>query len=238
VHLWYSIYVVSEGSVAINLTGEEWVAGPGSVVLLAPFQVHAEHFDSTTGCTFHGVYPLQRKRLSLPTAFVRPVVEDRELAESVRELRVDDMAAILRKLYDAGPTPASDLTPPHDAVRRAKDFIDSACGKPPSVADVAAAAGLSRFHLSRVFRDAVGLSPYAYVEQVRLARARFLLHNGNELSCAALETGFSDQSHLTRTFSEQVSTTPGKYARAVRAARRIAGADAPSISSAFPPSER
>jgi AraC-like DNA-binding protein len=102
---------------------------------------------------------------------------------------------------------------------------------------VAEAAGVSRFHLSRLFRGAMGLSPYAYFEQLRLARARLLLHTGGGVSHAAHAAGFSDQSHFTRHFVEQVGTTPGRYSRAVRAALGDAVARE-SVKFSFPPSSR
>ena len=84
------------------------------------------------------------------------------------------------------------------------------------MAELSALTGLSRFHLSRTFRDITGLPPYAYFEQVRMARAKVLLRQGHGLSAVAMALGYSDQSHFHRQFRTVAATTPGRYAKALR----------------------
>ncbi len=72
-------------------------------------------------------------------------------------------------------------------------------------------AGLSAFHLCRVFREAVGMAPHAYQTQVRVRRAKALLRAGLPITQAAVEAGFYDQAHLTRHFKRIVGLTPGRY---------------------------
>jgi AraC-like DNA-binding protein len=76
--------------------------------------------------------------------------------------------------------------------------------------------GLSVFHLIRIFRTDTGLSPYAYLGQVRVHRAAELLRAGMSASMVASATGFADQSHLTRLFKRLVGVPPGAYQRACR----------------------
>jgi AraC-like DNA-binding protein len=73
-------------------------------------------------------------------------------------------------------------------------------------------AGLSPFHLSRVFREAVGMPPHAYQTQVRVCLAKSLLGKGLPIADAAARAGFYDQAHLTRHFKRVVGLTPGQYA--------------------------
>jgi AraC-like DNA-binding protein len=74
-------------------------------------------------------------------------------------------------------------------------------------------AGLSAFHLCRVFREAVGMTPHAYQTQARIRRAKSLLRAGMPITEVAAEVGFYDQAHLTRHFKRIVGLTPGRYAR-------------------------
>jgi AraC family transcriptional regulator len=77
------------------------------------------------------------------------------------------------------------------------------------IGDLAALAGLSRFHFARMFRASVGQTPHRYVLDRRLARARDLVRSGDSpLREIAALTGFADQSHLTRTFKRTFGTTP------------------------------
>jgi len=84
---------------------------------------------------------------------------------------------------------------------------------PPTLAELAALAGLSRFQLLRRFSQAYGLTPYAWLLQHRAERARGLIQRGVPLSAAAAATGFADQSHMTRVFARQFGFTPGALAR-------------------------
>jgi AraC family transcriptional regulator len=86
-----------------------------------------------------------------------------------------------------------------------------------SLEDLAAAAGLSRAHFARSFRAATGQTPYAYLRERRVARARELLASSSRpvVEVAAL-TGFRSQSHLGRVFKAATGMTPGEYRRRVR----------------------
>jgi len=57
----------------------------------------------------------------------------------------------------------------------------------------------------------VGLSPHAYLMQLRLEKAKWMLKNGNNIIDTAIETGFADRSHMTRNFRQKFGLTPGCY---------------------------
>ena len=80
-------------------------------------------------------------------------------------------------------------------------------------------AGLSAFHLCRVFGEAVGMTPHAYQTQVRVRYAKSLLSAGLPIGLAAVEAGFYDQAHLTRHFKRIVGLTPGRYVKDTTNAR-------------------
>ena len=65
--------------------------------------------------------------------------------------------------------------PPARYLQRAKDLVDSRYAEPITVDDLAAAAGLSRAHFSRMFTRTFGESPRAYLQTRRLERAAALL---------------------------------------------------------------
>jgi AraC-like DNA-binding protein len=87
---------------------------------------------------------------------------------------------------------------------------------PPTLAEIAADAGLSRYQLVRSFRAEVGIPPYAWLAQHRVAHARRLLDRGHRPADAAAMTGFADQAHLTRWFRRVVGVTPGVYRNSVQ----------------------
>ena len=111
------------------------------------------------------------------------------------------------------------------ALRRVRELLEAEYARTVTISELAREAGLSTFHLIRVFRASFGLPPYKYLELVRIQQARRLIRHGFPLTHVVHATGFSDQSHLTRYFKRIVGVTPGIYARAgcdLRGAERVA----------------
>src|SRR5258708_33339193 len=97
------------------------------------------------------------------------------------------------------------------AVTQAVDFIPDNYAGGLSLSDIAAAAHLSPFHLSRIFKKATGVSPHQYLLQVRVNSARSLLTagaGGRSLAAVAAAVGLADPSHLTRHFKRMPGVTP------------------------------
>jgi AraC-like DNA-binding protein len=104
----------------------------------------------------------------------------------------------------------------HPAVKRTKAYLQAHYAEEVALQDLAAAANMSPFHLSRVFRQVVGVPPHAYQIQLRLARAKTLLAQGYDVGYAAHETGFFDQSHFSQQFRRHFFMTPGSYRKTAR----------------------
>ena len=127
-------------------------------------------------------------------------------------------ALLVHLLRDHSNAPSIDPGPLPDtgpaALRRALAFIEEQPNIRISLDDLAAAAGLSRFHFSRLFRKHIGVSPAAYVERSRLERAKEMIRLGQlPLVDVAYAMGFADQSHFTRRFRQHEGCTPSDYAR-------------------------
>ena len=78
--------------------------------------------------------------------------------------------------------------PPARYLLRAKDFVDARYAEAITVADLAAAAGLSRAHFSRMFTKTFGESPRAYLQSRRLERAAALLRYTDRVAERFYET--------------------------------------------------
>lgn len=129
---------------------------------------------------------------------LQPAVDDVLAALSVDE---DDRAT--------GPAPPW--------LRRVRDALDEAADRAveaPSVAVLAADAGVHRVHLSREFRRHFGVPPTEYRVRARLREAANRVAGSHaSLSGAAYRTGFADQAHMTREFSSRLGVTPLEYRR-------------------------
>jgi len=100
------------------------------------------------------------------------------------------------------------------AVADALAFIHGNYARELSLNDVAEAVHVSPFHLTRLFKQSLGISPHQYLIQVRVNAARWLLSAGSgerSLAEVADAVGFADQSHLTRHFKRMTGVTPGQF---------------------------
>jgi AraC-like DNA-binding protein len=97
------------------------------------------------------------------------------------------------------------------AVRRVREFISESFADNIRLPELAKIAGLSAFHLNRVFASQVGLPPHEYQNQLRIEAAGRLLAQNKTYAEVALETGFSDQSHFIRFFKRYTGVTPKNF---------------------------
>lgn len=99
------------------------------------------------------------------------------------------------------------------ALQRIRDHVLTNLAEPIEVADLAALAGRSAFHFSRVFTRSVGVTPYRYVVHLRLqAAARHMREGRMGLAEIAADTGFADQSHLSRWVRRVYGVPPSEFA--------------------------
>lgn len=79
--------------------------------------------------------------------------------------------------------------------------------------NAATARPRSKETLIRAFRRAFHTTPRAFVNNVRIERAKEKLRAGSRIADVAADLGFSDQAQLHRTFVSFTASTPGQYRR-------------------------
>jgi len=95
-------------------------------------------------------------------------------------------------------------------LRRIEDYVQANLALPLGLLELAQQAGMSRYQFTRSFSRINGQSPYQYVLQARLERARHLLQmSAMSIAEVALATGFSSQSHFTSVCRRLFGKTPG-----------------------------
>lgn len=236
-HETYVVGVITAGTELYRCRGTERVARAGQVVVLDPDVLH-DGRPAADGYAYRMFYPsVGLFEQTMTEALGRPVaphfsameLDDPELFHLIRglhhglegphhePLRADTDALraftllalrhgdLTARPHAAGREPA--------AVRRAREYLDAHLDSPVELADLAAAAGLSRFHLLRVFRAAVGTTPHGYLTDRRVAQAKRLLAGPLALAEVALACGFCDQAHFNRVFKGRVGVAPGQYRR-------------------------
>lgn len=98
-------------------------------------------------------------------------------------------------------------------VRAVCNYLDIHADEPVSLDQLGEVAGLSKYYLLRAFTKEMGITPYSYLEALRINRAKTLLQQGVSPSEVAQIAGFSDQSHMTNAFKRFIGLTPGQFRR-------------------------
>ena len=93
-------------------------------------------------------------------------------------------------------------------------LIESEAARPLELKEMAASAGMSKYHFLRVFRRLTGSTPHQYLINARLRRAaRALSSSRRPVIAVALEAGFGDLSTFNKTFRAAFGLTPTQYRR-------------------------
>lgn len=121
---------------------------------------------------------------------------------------------VLRGRLTAGEEPGagSGLSPRR--LQLCQQYVEQHLDERLAVENIAAVAGLSTFHFTRVFKKATGKTPHQYVLERRVAVAQIAVGNTmrplNEISA---ELGFRNASHFSAVFMEHTGMTPSEYRR-------------------------
>ena len=96
-----------------------------------------------------------------------------------------------------------------DRLMRAVEHLHAHYQEPLSIDACAAQCGMSRFHFAHAFRSSVGLSPYAYLTQLRMDHARELLVDSDlSVSAVARACSYDNPLYFSRVFSRHFQAPP------------------------------
>ncbi len=96
-------------------------------------------------------------------------------------------------------------------IARAIGFIRNHAGSQPSLDRIATAAGLSRFHLQRLFSRWAGISPKRFLQALTVDLAKARLRDRADVLNASLDVGLSGPGRLHDLFVALEAMTPGEY---------------------------
>lgn len=240
-HEHYVICLIENGVQSFTHRGTKYVTPAGGLNILNPEDAHTGEPKDEYGFEFRSLYPTishMREVVYEMTGqwqnhpfFPDIQINDLELAPHVRALHLaltqetplieqeTLFLTVLTKLI----MKYSDIRSSMRALKSEKNTVQKACHyirecvtEGVTLTQLAAHVGLSRYHLLRVFHKEVGMPPHAYLESVRINKAKQFLEQGLSLTEVAYETGFSDQSHFSNRFKRMIGVTPGQYAQELR----------------------
>jgi AraC-like DNA-binding protein len=180
--------------------------------------VHEEQFGeiaAATASTSRYRFPAPSLR---PSAKALPVVACMEaLSSPASSLRSEALALGLIERVIAAMTGdrRTQAAPTGRETRRVIEairLVEHDAGRPLELKEMAATAGMSKYHFLRVFRRLTGVTPHQYLISVRLRRAALALASSRRpVIAVALDAGFGDLSTFNKTFRAAFGLTPTQY---------------------------
>ncbi len=243
-HERYAIGVIEQGALGFFYRGENVVAAQGQINLCIPGEVHTGQPATEGGWTYRMFYfdadvlqtvasDVLGRACELPF-FRSGVLHDPALAAQLYQLHqqlgnvatplLEQQTRLLETLGELIVRHGDDSSlnnrpkiPTHPtAVQQLIHYIEENFSADISLDDLAQHTHISRYHLVHLFSETVGIPPHAYLRQVRIRRAKQMLHAGQPIATVAAATGFTDQSHLNRWFKRLWGFTPGQYRNSVQ----------------------
>lgn len=231
-HEAFGIGTIEAGAERFRYRGAQHVAGPGSLVLMNPDELHTGQAETEEGWRYRMIYldparlaaiagepgwwfsneavrrdPHTAQQLGMTLAALWQA-EDTLTADGLLLSLVDLLRPHARRPLPARPDA------PH-RFDRVKACLHARFAEPLTLAELAAEAGLSPYHFQRQFKAHFHVTPHQMLMAIRLYRAKLLLAAGVSAAQVAADVGLTDQAHLTRAFANRYGVTPVRYQRAV-----------------------
>jgi AraC-like DNA-binding protein len=97
------------------------------------------------------------------------------------------------------------------------DYLHTYYSKSISLSELVTISKRSPSQIIRTFQKHIGITPHAYLINLRVIKAKKLIAQNISISQAAFEVGFTDQSHLHKYFKRINHVTPGKFRESITA---------------------
>lgn len=232
-HEHYVIGFVEDGERCLSCRNMDYTIKPGNIVLFHPGDNHACVQSDDGTFDYRGLNISKEVMLDL----TEEVTGKRELPGfSENVISNDEVICYLRPLHEMVMNGSSDFgkeenllfllsaliqnygQPFEQCIPECRQEIENACrfmeqhfAERIVLDQICRQAGLSKSTLLRAFTKTKGITPYRYLETVRINEAKNLLSDGVSPLDAAIRTGFSDQSHFTNYFTRFIGLAPGVY---------------------------
>ncbi len=235
-HDYYVIGFIENGQRYLLCNNKEYIINPGDITIFNPRDIHTcEQVDGKTldyrciniqsDIMLRTVFEITGRKY-LPH-FTQAVLYHSEIATSLRELHLmilnketdfkkEELFLLLieqliREYSDT--ILAQNVIETAPEIKAACDYLESNYAKTITLDDLSSLVGLSKYHFLRSFTKQNGISPYSYLETIRISNAKKLLEKGIRPIEVAFQTGFNDQSHFTNFFKKLIGLTPKQYMR-------------------------
>lgn len=99
----------------------------------------------------------------------------------------------------------------YQQIRRSKAFMERFYTDNIALNDIAKAAFLSRFHYVRIFQRMYGLTPRAYLRDLRISKAKELIKKGMPITQVCFAIGYESLPTFSSVFKKCTGYSPKEY---------------------------
>lgn len=232
-HEYYVIGFVENGERYLSCKNQEYTISKGNILLFNPSDNHAcSQVDNGT-LDYRGFNISKEVMLNLAEeitgkkelpSFYPNVIIDEEISYYLKQLhelvtegyhefnKEETLLLLLLLLIQKYSKSFNSCIPAYrDEIERACTFIKQHYAKRIYLDQICQYVNLSKSTLIRAFTKSKGVTPYSYLENIRIGKAKLMLEQGIPAIEVALKTGFSDQSHFTNYFSKYIGLSPRTY---------------------------
>ncbi len=233
-HDYYVIGVIENGTRCLSCKNQEYTVRRGNILLFNPNDNHGCVQSDKGTFDYRGLNIPKDTMLSLVgevtgkkylPEFTENVVYDDELdynlhllhrmfMDGSKEFEKDELLLFLiSALIRQYGQPFEKFIPDccRDEIEKVCVFIEQHYTEHISLEDLVQLSGLSKSTLLRAFTKFKGVTPYRYLQAIRINKAKDLLEQGASPIEAAMQTGFSDQSHFSNFFNMFIGLSPAAY---------------------------
>lgn len=232
-HEHYVIGVVEDGTRRLSCRNREYSIEKGSIVLFGPGDNHACVQSDDGTFDYRGFNIAKEVMLNLAEevsgkrhlpGFSENIIYDDEAAFYLRRLHEmvmkgnDDfgkeeiLLLLISLLIQNYGQPFENCIPECSGeIEKVCEYMEQHFAERIYLDQICRYAGLSKSTLLRAFTKSKGVTPYRYLETIRINEAKKLLAEEVPPVEVAIRTGFSDQSHFTNYFNQFIGLAPGIY---------------------------
>ncbi|HCH6636669.1 TPA: AraC family transcriptional regulator [Clostridioides difficile] len=233
-HEHYVIGFIEKGQRYLSCKNKEYTTSTGDLLLFNPFDSHTceQIDDKVLDYRCINIKPeIMKKTVFEITGknylpkFNQPVIFRSELVPLLQELHYIIMEEeldfkkeelfffLIEQLIEEHTEPnlQSNLENTNIEIQAVCDYLENNYAEHIVLDELSTIAGMNKYSLLRNFTKLKGITPYRYLENIRVNKAKKLLEKGVEPIDAAIQTGFVDQSHFTNFFKNFIGLTPKQY---------------------------
>ena len=224
-HDTYSISLITNGICNFCIEDTKYTAAKGLIRVINPYEIHEiydsswEHINLVLTAYFvqsiaKDIKPVQKNS----NIHFQTIINDKKIAMYIKNLHnkkdkiiVKDIVKYILQRYSYQDLSKETPHAKKAELQKAISYMyQNANNFEITLDEIASFSQISKYHFLREFKREFGLTPYKYIQNIKINNARKMLYLDIPLCEIAQECGFFDQSHFIKIYKNFFGHTPSK----------------------------